>query len=61
MHFLREVVEKFLRGYMFSPDFRLLCDNLTSLSLLQLVDGILPLVILPYLVRTLGPENYEPA
>ena len=46
---------------MFSPDFRLLCDNLTSLSLLQLVDGILPLVILPYLVRTLGPENYEPA
>jgi PST family polysaccharide transporter len=38
--------------------YRTLVSNLTSLSVLQASNYLFPLIILPYVVRVLGPENY---
>jgi len=41
-----------------TPDRKKLTENFISLSVLQGLNYILPLVTLPYLVRILGPEKY---
>ncbi|MGF7119163.1 flippase [Methanobacterium oryzae] len=41
-----------------SKDYKGLLNNFISLSSLQIVSYILPLITLPYLVRVLGPEKY---
>jgi len=41
-----------------SKDNRTLLENFFSLSVLQAVNIILPLITLPYLLRILGAENY---
>ncbi len=41
-----------------TKDSRVLLENFISLSTLQLVNIILPLITLPYLIRTLGFGNY---
>jgi polysaccharide transporter, PST family len=47
--------KRFLGG---TPDRKKLTENFISLSILQGLNYILPLVTLPYLVRILGPEKY---
>ena len=32
--------------------------NISALSLIQLTNALIPLIILPHLIRVLGPENY---
>jgi PST family polysaccharide transporter len=39
-------------------DYRILLENLISLSTLQLLNNFLPLFTMPYLVRILGPGKY---
>jgi PST family polysaccharide transporter len=41
-----------------SPTRKKLTENFLSLSVLQGLNYLLPLITLPYLVRVLGPEKY---
>jgi len=41
-----------------AKEIQTLLDNVASLSLLQIVNYILPLITLPYLLRVLAPEKY---
>lgn len=52
--FLRSLRSALLAG---SP-YRRLLENFLSLSTLQVLNYVLPLVTVPYLVRILGPERY---
>lgn len=47
-----------IKGIFENKDYRRLLNNFISLSSLQIVSYILPLITLPYLVRVLGPEKY---
>lgn len=47
-----------LRAILENKDYKGLMENFFSLSGLQLVSYILPLITFPYLVRVLGPEKY---
>lgn len=47
-----------IRNFYNTPDKKRIIENFISLSSLQAVDYILPLITLPYLLRVLGPEKY---
>lgn len=49
---------KKLRNLFKGKDAKVLLENFISLSALQLVGMILPLITLPYILRVLGFENY---
>ncbi|WP_111880668.1 oligosaccharide flippase family protein [Aequorivita sp. CIP111184] len=49
---------KKLRNLFKGKDAKVLLENFISLSALQLVGMILPLITLPYVLRVLGFENY---
>jgi PST family polysaccharide transporter len=41
-----------------NPDYKALLDNFTSLSALQLINYVFPIITFPYLVRVLGVEKF---
>ncbi len=47
-----------LRALTSRPGVRLLLENYASLSAVQVLSYLFPLVITPYLTRTLGPERF---
>lgn len=49
---------KFFKKHINSPTRKRLAENFISLSALQVVNHLLPLITLPYLVRVLGPEKF---
>jgi len=48
----------YLKNFLNSPTKKRLAENFLSLSALQAVNYLLPLITFPYLVRVLGPEKF---
>src|SRR3989339_863883 len=49
---------KKLKLISLSEEYKILLGNFFSLSVLQVLNYLLPLITLPYLIRVLGPEKY---
>ena len=52
------MINYFKELFLGSPTKKRLANNFLSLSILQMVNYLLPLVTIPYLVRILGPEKF---
>jgi polysaccharide transporter, PST family len=51
-------VRLILNSILLSPSRKRLASNFLSLSLIQAANYFVPLLILPYIVRIIGPENF---
>jgi O-antigen/teichoic acid export membrane protein len=51
-------LKKLLNSIFLSPTKRRLASNFLSLSIIQGANYLVPLLILPYIVRIIGPENF---
>lgn len=51
------IIEK-IKGHLKDKDKRVLLENMLSLASLRVANYVLPLVVLPYLVRVLGVEKF---
>ncbi|MBI3260444.1 MAG: flippase [Ignavibacteriae bacterium] len=56
--FKRQVNFKTIKAKLQGGNFRQITDNFLSLSTVQLLGYIFPLIILPYLVHTIGTEKF---
>lgn len=48
----------FLKNWLVKKDFKVLISNFISISLLQLLNYALPLIIIPFLIRVIGTEKF---
>ncbi|MDY3351692.1 oligosaccharide flippase family protein [Riemerella anatipestifer] len=49
---------KRIRNILKNKDYKALIENIVSLGVLQFVNLVLPLLVLPYMLRTVGFEKY---
>jgi PST family polysaccharide transporter len=54
---MKKIIKSFLRKLK-SKDGKTLLENFVSLSALQLIGMLLPLITLPYILRVIGFEKY---
>lgn len=55
---MKFTLSKISKKILENKDYKVIVENIFSLSGLQIAGYILPLITLPYLVRVLGPEKY---
>jgi len=49
---------KKMKGYLFNEKYKRMITNFSYLSIINMVNKVLPLIVVPYIVRTIGVEKY---